>query len=121
MLGCAGTPTFLDMSKTVKKDNTKIRIKLQSYDNRIIDLSCSKIIDTAIRTGATVVGPVPLPTRIEKFTVIRGPHIDKRSREQFELRTHKRVVDVINPTPTTIESLSNLSLPAGVNISIKMV
>jgi small subunit ribosomal protein S10 len=106
------------MSKTIK--DTKIRIKLNAYDSRIIDLSCSKIVDSALRTGASIVGPVPLPTRIEKYTVIRGPHIDKRSREQFELRTHKRVIDVINPTPSTIESLSNLSLPAGVNISIKM-
>ncbi|HAI95281.1 TPA: 30S ribosomal protein S10 [candidate division WWE3 bacterium] len=99
---------------------TKIRIKLNSYDSRIIDLSCSRIVDTAIRTGAKVVGPVPLPTRIEKFTVIRGPHIDKRSREQFELRTHKRVVDVLNPTAQTVESLSKLSLPAGVGITMKM-
>ncbi|EKD95199.1 MAG: hypothetical protein ACD_25C00029G0002 [uncultured bacterium] len=106
------------MAKAQKE--TKIRIKLNSYDSRIIDLSCSKIVDTAIRTGAKVVGPVPLPTRIEKFTVIRGPHIDKRSREQFELRTHKRVVDVLNPTAQTVESLSKLSLPAGVGITMKM-
>lgn len=99
---------------------TKIRIKLNSYDSRIIDLSCSKIIDAAIRTGAKVIGPVPLPTRIERFTVIRGPTIDKRSREQFELRTHKRVIDVLNPTGSTIDSLSHLNLPAGVGISIKM-
>jgi len=85
-----------------------------------MDLSCTKIVDTAIRTGSKVVGPVPLPTRIERFTVIRGPHIDKRSREQFELRTHKRVLDILNPTGSTIESLSHLSLPAGVGISIKM-
>lgn len=99
---------------------SKLRIKLKSYDSRIIDLSCSKIVDTAVRTGAEVVGPVPLPTRIERFTVIRGPHIDKRSREQFELRTHKRVIDVLSPTSSTIETLSKLSLPAGVGISIKM-
>lgn len=105
---------------TKEKKETKIRIKLKSYDARIMDLSCSKIVDTAVRTGAQVVGPVPLPTRIERFTVIRGPHIDKRSREQFELRTHKRVIDVMNPTPTTIENLSRLNLPAGVGISIKM-
>ncbi len=102
-----------------KKDQ-RIRIKLHAYDSRIIDLSCNKIVDTAVRTGASIVGPVPLPTRIEKYTVIRGPHIDKRSREQFELRTHKRVIDVINPTASTVESLSNLSLPSGVGISIKM-
>ena len=108
------------MAKAKSKKDSKIRIKLKSYDNRIIDLSCDKIVDTAVRTGASIVGPVPLPTRIERYTVIRGPHIDKRSREQFELRTHKRVIDVINPTASTVESLSNLTLPAGVNISIKM-
>jgi len=107
------------MAKQEKKE-TKIRIKLNSYDSRIIDLSCSKIVDTVIRTGAKVVGPVPLPTRKERFTVIRGPHIDKRSREQFELRTHKRVIDVIAPTSSTVDSLSRLNLPAGVGISIKM-
>src|SRR3990170_7216775 len=103
-----------------EKKDSRIRIKLNSYDNRIIDLSVSKIVDTAVRTGAKVVGPIPLPTRKEKYTVIRGPHIDKRSREQFELRTHKRVIDVLNSTPSTIETLSKLSLPAGVGISIKM-
>lgn len=102
------------------KKETRIRIKLKSYDSRIIDLSCEKIIDTAVRTGAMVVGPVPLPTKIERFTVIRGPFIDKRSREQFELRTHKRVIDVLNPSPSTIENLTHLTLPAGVGISIKM-
>ncbi len=107
------------MAKAAAKE-TKIRIKLNSYDSRIMDLSCNKIVDTAVRTGAKVVGPVPLPTRIERFTVIRGPHIDKRSREQFELRTHKRVIDILNPTSSTIDNLSHLSLPAGVGISIKM-
>lgn len=107
------------MAKVTKTD-TKLRIKLHSYDSRVMDLSCSKIVDTVIRTGASVVGPVPLPTRIERFTVIRGPHIDKRSREQFELRTHKRVIDVVNPTSSTVDSLSRLSLPAGVGIAIKM-
>jgi len=107
------------MAKSSKQD-TRVRIKLKSYDSRIIDASCSKIVDTAIRTGAKVVGPVPLPTRKERFTVIRGPHIDKRSREQFELRTHKRVIDVLNPTSSTIDSLSHLNLPAGVDISLKM-
>ncbi len=106
------------MAKVAKE--YKIRIKLNAYDSRIMDLSCSKIVDTAIRTGAKVVGPVPLPTRTERFTVIRGPHIDKRSREQFELKTHKRVIDILNPTGSTIDSLSHLSLPAGVGISIKM-
>jgi len=108
----------MPVKKAVKE--SKLRIKLNSYDSRVMDLSCSKIVDTAIRTGAKVVGPVPLPTRTERFTVIRGPHIDKRSRETFELKTHKRVIDVLNPTGTTVESLSNLSLPAGVGISVKM-
>ena len=107
------------MAKTQKKD-ARIRIKLNAYDSRLMDLSCEKIVDTAIRTGAKVVGPVPLPTKRELFTVIRGPHIDKRSREQFELKTHKRVIDVLSPTSSTIENLSRLSLPAGVGISIKM-
>lgn len=98
----------------------KIRIKLRGYDHRVVDLSTTKIVDTAIRTGAKVVGPIPLPTRIEKFTVIRGPFIDKRSREQFELRTHKRLLEIVSPTPATIDNLSNLDLPAGVDVSIKM-
>lgn len=106
------------MTKPVKE--SKIRIKLNAYDSRIMDISCSKIVDTAIRTGAKIVGPIPLPTKTERFTVIRGPHIDKRSREQFELRTHKRIVDIYNPSNATIDSLSHLSLPAGVGISIKM-
>ncbi len=106
------------MAKATKE--SRIRIKLQSYDSRVMDLSCTKIVDTAVRTGAQVAGPVPLPTRTERFTVIRGPRADKRSREQFELRTHKRVIDILNPTGSTIDNLSHLSLPAGVGISIKM-
>ncbi len=98
----------------------KIRIKLRGYDHRVVDLSTTKIVDTAIRTGAKVVGPIPLPTRIERFTVIRGPFIDKRSREQFELRTHKRLLEIVSPTAATIDNLSNLDLPAGVDVSIKM-
>lgn len=103
------------MSKGVR-----IRIKLKSYDSRIIDQSAARIVDTAIRTGAKVSGPVPLPTRIEKYTVLRGPFIDKRSREQFEIRTHKRLVDILEPTTSTMESLSHLNLPAGCGIEIKM-
>ncbi len=98
----------------------RIRVRLKAYDNRVIDQSAERIVDTAIRTGAKVSGPTPLPTKIEKFTVIRGPHIDKRSREQFEIRTHCRLIDVLEPTPKTIESLSNLNLPAGVGIEVKM-
>lgn len=106
-------------TKKVQKE-TRLRIKLRAYDSRIMDISCEKIVDTAVRTGAQVVGPIPLPTRKERFTVIRGPHIDKRSREQFELRTHKRIIDVLGPTPSTIDSLSHLNLPAGVGIEVKM-
>jgi len=103
-----------------KKKEVRIRIKLKAYDSRVMDVSCDKIVETVIRTGAKVVGPVPLPTRRELFTVIRGPHIDKRSREQFELRTHKRLVDVLNPTSATIDGLSHLNLPAGVGISLQL-
>ena len=99
---------------------SRIRVKLQSYDYKVLDQTAEEILDASLQSGAEVIGPVPLPTLIEKFTVIRGPHIDKRSREQFELRTHKRVIDVLNSTPSTIETLSKLSLPAGVGISIKM-
>ncbi len=107
------------MPKEAKKE-VKIRIKLNAYDSRVMDSSCEKIVETAIRTGAEVVGPVPLPTRRELYTVIRGPHIDKRSREQFELRTHKRIIDIKRPTSSTIDSLSHMSLPAGVGVSIQM-
>ncbi len=97
-----------------------IRIRLKAFDHRTLDLSAKEIVSTAKRTGATVVGPVPLPTRIEKFTVIRSPFIDKDSREQFEIRTHKRLIDILDPTPKTIDALSRLSLPAGVDIVVKM-
>ncbi|MBI4091423.1 30S ribosomal protein S10 [candidate division WWE3 bacterium] len=99
---------------------SRIRIKLKAYDSRIIDQSAARIVDTAVRTGAKVSGPVPLPTEIERFTVIKGPFIDKRSREQFEIRTHKRLVDILDPTSSTIDSLSHLNLPAGCGIEIKM-
>lgn len=102
------------------KKKGRIRIRLKSYDTRVIDQSTEKIIDTAIRTGAKVAGPVPLPTEIERFTVIRGPHIDKRSREQFEIRTHNRLIDILEPTAKTVDDLSHLNLPAGVGIEIKM-
>lgn len=98
----------------------RIRIRLKSYDHKILDATAEEILDTALRTGARVAGPIPLPTRIEKFTVIRGPHIDKRSQETFEMRTHKRLIDISEPTPKTLDSLANLDLPAGVSIEIKM-
>jgi small subunit ribosomal protein S10 len=98
----------------------KIRIRLKAFDHRILDQSARQIVDTAERTGAHVVGPVPLPTRIEKFTVIRSPFIDKDSREQFEIRTHKRLIDVIEPGSRTVDQLMRLQLPAGVDIEIKL-
>ena len=97
-----------------------IRIRLKAFDHRTLDLSAKEIVSTAKRTGATVIGPVPLPTRIEKFTVIRSPFIDKDSREQFEIRTHKRLVDILDPASKTVDALMRLSLPAGVDIEIKM-
>ncbi len=98
----------------------KIRIRLKAFDHRILDQSARQIVETAERTGANVVGPVPLPTHIEKFTVIRGPFIDKDSREQFEIRTHKRLIDVIEPGSKTVDQLMRLQLPAGVDIEIKL-
>ena len=97
----------------------KIRIRLKAYDHRVLDQSVQQIVDTAKRTGAIVVGPVPLPTKIEKFTVIRSPFIDKDSREQFEIRTHKRLIDVVEPSSKTIDALVRLNLPAGVDVEIK--
>ncbi|MFB0547185.1 MAG: 30S ribosomal protein S10 [Anaerolineae bacterium] len=98
----------------------KIRIRLKAYDHRLLDQSVKQIVETAERTGAVVVGPVPLPTKIEKFTVMRSPFIDKDSREQFEIRTHKRLIDVIEPGSKTIDTLMRLNLPAGVDIEIKL-
>ncbi|MFW6174937.1 MAG: 30S ribosomal protein S10 [Chloroflexota bacterium] len=98
----------------------KIRIVLKAFDHRTLDSSTGQIVETAERTGAAVAGPVPLPTSIRRFCVIRGPHIDKRSREHFELRTHKRLIDVHSPTSKTIDAMTRLNLPAGVDISIKL-
>ncbi|MCX5995047.1 MAG: 30S ribosomal protein S10 [Chloroflexi bacterium] len=98
----------------------RIRIKLKSYDHRILDQSAVQIVEAAERTGAAVIGPVPLPTHIRKFCVIRSPHVDKDSREQFEIRTHKRLIDIMDPTAKTIDVLTTLNLPAGVDIEIKL-
>jgi small subunit ribosomal protein S10 len=98
----------------------KIRIVLKAFDHRVLDQSASQIVETAERTGADISGPVPLPTSIRRFCVIRSPHIDKRSREHFELRTHKRLIDVHKPTSKTIDAMTRLNLPAGVDISIKL-
>ena len=100
-------------------DRQNIRIRLKAFDHRVLDHSTREIVNTAKRTGATVRGPIPLPTRIEKFTVNRSPHIDKKSREQFEIRTHKRVIDILDPTTKTVGALGKLNLPVGVDIKIK--
>jgi small subunit ribosomal protein S10 len=101
-------------------DSQNIRIRLKAFDHRVLDQSAGEIVNTAKRTGARVRGPVPLPTRIEKFTVLRSPHVDKKSREQFEVRTHKRVLDIIDPTPQTVDALMKLDLAAGVDVEIKL-
>ena len=102
--------------------NEKIRIRLKAFDYRLIDQSALEIVDTAKRTGAEVHGPIPLPTRIERYTVLRSPHIDRKSREQFEIRTHKRLIDILQPTGKTIEALNKgLSLPPGVDIKIRVL
>jgi small subunit ribosomal protein S10 len=107
--------------KEVKmSENQKIRIRLRAYDYRVLDQSTSEIVNTAKRTGAKVLGPIPLPTDIEKYTVLRSPHIDKKSREQFEIRTHKRLLDIIDWSIQTVEALKKLDLPAGVDVEIKL-
>jgi small subunit ribosomal protein S10 len=106
--------------KEKKDEKQRIRIRLKAYDSKVIDQSAKQILDTATRTGATVAGPIPLPTDKKGFTVIRSPHVYKDSREQFEMRTHKRLIDITDPTPKTIDALMNLNLPAGVDIEIKM-
>lgn len=98
----------------------KIRIKLRAYDHRVLDQSVQEIVGTAKRTGAKVIGPIPLPTNMWKTTVLRGPHIDKKSRDQFEMRTHKRLIDIAEPTSRTVDALMKLDLPAGVDVEIKL-
>lgn len=105
--------------KQAKAAQQRIRIRLKGFDQRVIDRSTADIVETAKRTGASVAGPIPLPTRREIFTVLRSPVIDRKSREQFEIRTHKRLIDIINPTGKTIDALKGLTLPAGVDIKIK--
>ena len=101
-------------------DSRNIRIRLKAFDHRILDQSTQEIVNTARRTGAEVRGPIPLPTNIEKFTVLRGPHVDKKAREQFEIRTHKRLLDIVEPTPQTVDALMKLDLAAGVDVEIKL-
>lgn len=107
-------------AKPTPDGKQRIRIRLKAYDHKVIDQSAKQIVDTALRTGATVAGPVPLPTRKSTFTVVKSPHVYKKGREQFEMRVHKRLIDVLEPTPKTIDSLMNLSLPAGCDAEIKM-
>ena len=99
--------------------NEKIRIRLRAYDHRVLDQSATEIVDTARRTGARVAGPIPLPTMRSVYTVLRSPHVDKKSREQFETRTHKRLLDILDPTPETVDALMKLDLPAGVDVEIR--
>lgn len=103
----------------VKKQKQKIRIRLKGFDQRQLDRSTVDIVETAKRTGARVVGPIPLPTKVERYTVLRSPHVDRKSREQFEIRTHKRLVEILDPTGKTIDALKTLALPAGIDIKIK--
>ena len=100
--------------------NERIRIRMEAYDHTILDQSAKDIVDTAKRTNARVCGPIPMPTRIERYTVLRSPHIDKKSREQFEVRTHKRVLDIVDPTPQTVDALMKLDLASGVDVEIKL-
>lgn len=117
----APTKTTTKKTKAPKTEETaKLRIRVRAYENKILDASVKQIMDTALRHDATVLGPIPLPTEIKKYTVNRSPFIYKNSREQFEMRVHKRVIDIVNPNAKTIEALTNLSLPSGVEIEVKM-
>ena len=98
----------------------KIRIRMKAFDHKLLDMSAAEILDTAIRTGSRTAGPIPLPTTIVKYTVLRGPHVDKKSREQFESRTHRRLIDILDPTPQTVDALMKLELSAGVDVEIKL-
>lgn len=107
-------------SESDASSRQRVRIRLKAYDHKVIDQSAKQIVDTAIRTGAKIAGPIPLPTRTTKYTVVKSPFVYKKSREQFEMRTHKRLIDVYDPSAKTIDSLMNLSLPAGCDAEIKM-
>lgn len=117
------TPKATSKSKSAKKDDVQsmLRIRVRAYENKILDASVKQIIDTAARYDAVVRGPIPLPTEIKKYTVNRSPFIYKNSREQFEMRVHKRLIDIENPSPKVIEALTNLSMPSGVDIDVKMM
>lgn len=111
---------FTMAEKKNETNKQRIRIRLKAYDHKVIDQSAKQIVDTALRTGATIAGPIPLPTRKSTYTVIKSPHVYKKGREQFEMRVHKRLIDISDPTPKTVDSLMNLSLPAGCDAEIKM-
>ncbi len=104
----------------MKVENQKIRISLKAFDHKMIDRSALEIVDTARRTGAMVMGPIPLPTKIEKYTLLRSPHVNKKARDQFEIRTHKRILDIVEPTDKTVDALMKLDLAAGVDVEIKL-
>lgn len=107
------------MAQPQRDNQTKIRIRLKAYDSKVLDQSAGEIVETAKRTGARIAGPIPLPTKIHRYTVLRGPHVDKKSREQFEIRVHKRLMDIIDPTQQTLDALMKLDLSAGVDVEIK--
>ena len=109
------------MPATAEYKGQKVRIRLKGFDHKLLDQSTGEIVETAKRTGARLSGPIPLPTKIERYTVLRSPHVDKKSREQFEIRTHKRLLDILEPTQQTIDALMKLDLSAGVDVEIKMV
>src|SRR5687768_13578417 len=113
-------PVVTKSAKPEVAGKQRIRIRLKAYDHKVIDQSAKQIVDTALRTGATIAGPIPLPTKKTLYTVVKSPHIYKKGREQFEMRVHKRLIDVLEPTPKTIDSLMNISLPAGCDAEIKM-
>ena len=106
---------------TQTEKGQKVRIRLKAYDHKLLDQSTSEIVGTVLRTGAQLAGPIPLPTTIEKYSILRSPHVDKRSQEQFEIRTHKRLIDILEPTQQTIDALMKLELSAGVDVEIKMI
>ena len=105
--------------KEIKMAKQNIRIRLKAYDHKLLDQSTVEIVNTAQKTGAKILGPIPLPTNKKKYTVLRSPHVDKKSREQFEMRTHKRLIDIVNPTPQTVDALMNLDIASGVDVEIK--
>ncbi|MBF0493921.1 MAG: 30S ribosomal protein S10 [Candidatus Omnitrophica bacterium] len=107
------------MAKKTQKQSERIRLKLKSFDSELLDVATAEIVDTVKKTGATIMGPIPLPSKNEIFTVLRSPHVDKKSREQFELKTHKRLLDIVSPTSKTVDALRKLDLPAGVDVEIK--